>query len=122
MSVAREMTRWEQFVSNIRHHATMLRRRFPHLVWSGQEVDVGVTFANDPLFATEIEDAFRQLYNGRLHDAEHALADMGVTFDKGMGFGGRDWEWDWSLKGPVSVRFRCRASEPENRNRLAPPK
>jgi len=42
----------------------------------------------------------------KLFKIEKLLYDIGVTFDSGAGFGGRDWEWDWSLKGPVKVYLK----------------
>jgi len=42
----------------------------------------------------------------KLFKIEKLLYDIGVTFDTGAGFGGRDWEWDWSLKGPVKVYLK----------------
>jgi|WetSurSiteA1Bulk_404760.scaffolds.fasta_scaffold00030_13 hypothetical protein len=42
----------------------------------------------------------------KLFQAEKLLNEIGISFDTGGGFGGRDWEWDWSLKGPVKVYFK----------------
>ena len=39
--MARHMTRWEQLLSDISIRLTRLRRRFPYVVWYGEEVDVG---------------------------------------------------------------------------------
>ena len=50
-----------------------------------------------------------------LNKAKQHLNEIGITFDSGMGFDGRDWEWDYSLEGPISVRFKRRAANPERR-------
>lgn len=42
---------------------------------------------------------------------ERLLGELGITFDRGIGFGGRDWEWDWSLSGPVTVRAKTRPDQ-----------
>ena len=95
-------------------------RRIPRLVWLGQEVDVTVTFLNDPLPETcfvegQEAQAMRPLYSGAYAEMRKAMRNMGIEFDTGMGCGGRDWEWDWSLSGPLRVKFRGRARSPEKR-------
>lgn len=113
---ARSMSGWAIFKGWARRRLARLRRRLPYLVWHGDEIDVGVTFFNFPLQeGLDLEGAYRHLHSGKIHEIEKALRDVGVTFDKGMGFGGRDWEWDWSLEGPISVSFRRRAKRPELR-------
>jgi len=39
----------------------------------------------------------------KLFEIERKFREIGVHFDTGGGFGGRDWEWDWSLKGPIKL-------------------
>jgi hypothetical protein len=51
----------------------------------------------------------------KLFQIELLFHEMGITFDTGAGFGGRDWEWDWSLKGPVKVYFKEFKDEFEKR-------
>ena len=96
-----------------------IRRKIPRLVWIGDEIDVCVTITSHPLpqdltFAAEGFAALADEYASRegrrdaLGRAETALRDLGLSFDKGSGFDGRDWEWDWSLKGPIRVQFRAR--------------
>lgn len=112
---AREMTPWELLVSRFHSFLVRLRRKFPYIVWYDQELDVRVQFLAKRLSAESFDDAFSQLWSGDLHEAMVKLREAGVTFDTGMGCGGRDWEWDWSLRGPISVRFRSRAQHPERR-------
>lgn len=92
------------------------RKWIPTLIWYGDETDVTITFTEDRL-DPEGTNPFAQLFGGGLHEIETRLHNMGIGFDRGMGFGGRDWEWDWSLSGPVHVRFRGRARNPERRVR-----
>jgi hypothetical protein len=120
--MARVMTPWERTLFLLQRQWIWFRRRLPYIVWYGQEIDVCITFLNDPLLANDFDSAMRQLHSGKLHEAELALREIGVRFDTGMGCKERDWEWDWSLKGPVSVRFRSRAQRPYERNVLTPPK
>lgn len=40
---------------------------------------------------------------GKIIHIEELLRDVGIDFDRGSGFGYRDWQWDWSLSGPVQV-------------------
>lgn len=96
-----------------------LLRKLPRLIWLDDEVNVVVTFTSDRLLPGDtVDEAFRSLFTGRLAQVEHALSDMGVGFDKGMGMDGRDWEWDWSLRGPISVRFRGRTKQADATKRL----
>lgn len=89
-----------------------ISRRLPRLVWFGDEVDVCVTFSEDPI--NEV-DPMVGLFSGGMAEIESQLRRMGIKFDRGQGCSGRDWEWDWSLSGPISVRFRGRAKKPELR-------
>jgi hypothetical protein len=98
-----------------------LRRWLPRLVWLGDELDVTITFTEDRL-PEGTEQPFGYLFGGGLFEIEKRLRNMGIDFDTGMGFGGRDWEWDWSLKGPVNVKFRGRAKKPHLRARVDKPK
>jgi hypothetical protein len=120
-AIARELTKWELFLSRIDYYWTQLRRKFPYLVWYDQEIDVGVRFVSYRLFAADFDEAFAQFYSGKIYEAERLLKDVGLHFDTGMGCGGRDWEWDYSLTGPISVRFRRRARYPDKRNQITPP-
>jgi hypothetical protein len=97
--------------------------KFPRLVWPGDEVDVIVTFREAKLPQAEFNpadgfpaSALAYLGAGRMAEIERSLGEIGITFDKGGGPGGRDWEWDYSLKGPISVRFKRRAEKPEWRS------
>ena len=83
-----------------------ISRRFPRLVWYGDEIDVRVTFKGIGVLGGGFEQEF---------DADRLFRDMGINFDTGCGCHGRDWEWDWSLRGPISVKFRGRAKHPERR-------
>lgn len=40
---------------------------------------------------------------GKIIHIEELLREVGIDFDRGSGFGCRDWQWDWSLSGPVQV-------------------
>ena len=119
--IGRKMTRWERVRSRIKYWLIRQRRRLPYLVWWNDELDVTVTLSQDKLPSIEIgpaddpTDALRPLFSGAFADIERTFREMGITFDKGMGFAGRDWEWDWSLKGPISIRFRGRCRRPEQR-------
>lgn len=106
----RSMTRLEAAVGRAKGWLLRLRRRLPYLVWYGDEIDVRVTFSQDKL--DDVTNPFRQLFSGELFELEKRLGNIGIGFDRGVGFDGRDWEWDWSLKGPISVTFRGRASKP----------
>lgn len=121
-NVAYEMTPLQHFGSGVRIFFARLRNRLPHLVWRGDEIDVRVVFTADKLPHIEgesIEDALREaqreLDSSPLVEMEQALSRLGVSFDKGMGPDGRDWEWDFSLRGPISVQFKRRAAKPERR-------
>ncbi len=127
-TVAGEMPWWRIILSRLYYWGLRLRRRLPYLVWYGNELDVVVTLAQDKLQPIEMrpgEDpakAFRQLFSGAFAEIERTFREMGIEFDTGMGLDGRDWEWDWSLKGPISVRFKARATKPELRMERPRPK
>ena len=108
----REMTRFEQMVYALKSRVKRLRRKLPYLVWYNDELDVTVTLSQDKL---DPEAPMEKLFSGAFYECEKVFRDMGIGFDTGMGADGRDWEWDWSLKGPISVRFRSRATKPELR-------
>ncbi len=110
--VGREMTAIEYLISRMGIWATRLRRRFPYLVWYNSEIDVVVTFKEDPIRQGAPLAGFQR---GRLPEIARLLSEIGITFDSGQGCSGRDWEWDWSLEGPISVRFRRRCQRPERR-------
>lgn len=117
--VAKEMTPLERFISSLKYWLIRQRRKFPYLVWYNDELDVTVTLSQDKL---RPEVGIEQLWSGAFAEIERTLSAMGIGFDKGMGPSGRDWEWDWSLKGPISVRFRSRATRPEKRMERPKPK
>ena len=104
--LGREMGPWGVLWSRIRRRVTRISRRFPRLVWYGDELDVRVTFKGIGGLGEDKKEVFNagQLFSG-----------MGIRFDTGSGCHGRDWEWDWSLRGPISVTFRGRAKHPERR-------
>jgi hypothetical protein len=108
---------WERIKHEVWHWR--LRRWLPRLVWLGDEVDVTITFSEDTI---RQDDPFAGLFSGGLYDIQKRLCEMGVTFDTGCGCEGRDWEFDWSLEGPVRVKFRGRARNPEHRMRQEKPK
>ena len=110
--IGREMTKSERIVFRLRWCRTWLRRRFPYLVWYGDEIDVRITLSEDKL---NENDPFRALFGGAFFEIERTFHEMGISFDTGMGCEGRDWEWDWSLSGPISVSFRRRTQRPERR-------
>lgn len=98
---------WQQQLRKIAAWMRMLRRKYlPYLVWEGDEIDVGVTLKGLGAIGGNPSQVW---------EAQRALNEMGISFDTGSGLHGRDWEWDWSLKGPISVRFRRRAKNPETR-------
>lgn len=109
---AREMTRLQIVRSRLSILATRLRRKLPYLVWYGDELDVRVTFSQNKL---DPENPMRSLFSGALYEVEKQMRDMDINYDTGIGCAGRDWEWDFSLKGPISVTFRSRATRPERR-------
>ena len=109
----REMGPWEIKWSRARSWwIRSVSRRIPRLVWYGDEIDVRVTFSEDPLCQ---DNSMKGLFTGGLYEIQKQLRHMGIEFDSGQGCGGRDWEWDWSLRGPISVTFRSRAKRPERR-------
>lgn len=121
--VADVMTGWKLHRTRLRDALTRFRRRYiPYLVWWGDEIDVRVTLKENRIQAIECPDpesamaaAVHQLQRGTFYEVEKQFREVGISFDSGLGFGGRDWEWDWSLQGPISVTFRGRASKPERR-------
>ncbi len=114
--IAREMNWHEKIASRIAIQLTRLRRKLPYLVWYNDEVDVTVTFSQYCLpRGADLDEAMSYLYRSRMADIEQALSDIGIGFDRGGGYDGRDWEWDRSLKGPISVRFHERARNPHLR-------
>ncbi len=123
-----ELPWYKQQLGRLKSFLIRARRRLPYLVWWNDELDVTVTFSQDKLPVIEMHPsddpakAFKPLFSGAFADIERNLRELGIEFDKGMGFGGRDWEWDWSLKGPISVRFRGRASRPHLRMEKQKPK
>ena len=110
--VGREMTRAEIFVSRAKYWLLRQRRRLPYLVWYNDELDVTVTLSQDKL---DPENPLASFSMGAFSEIQTQFSALGISFDSGMGPEGRDWEWDWSLKGPISIRFRGRASKPELR-------
>lgn len=106
-----------------RAQISRLRRRFiPYLVWHGQEIDARLIWKEarlQPLQFRSIGDmaayAAKNLNTGRMAEIEKMLSEIGVSFDKGAGPGGRDWELDWSLNGPLSVKFMRPCKTPEKR-------
>jgi hypothetical protein len=108
--ICREMNFWQR----IFHKASgwcyrNISRRLPRLVWIGDEVDISVNFHHiGNLGGAGIDPV-------NLYQAQNLLNELGITFDTGSGCRGRDWEWDWSLHGPISLKFRGRAREPELR-------
>lgn len=114
--IGRERTTVELFFYHIKHWLLRQRRKLPYLIWYNDELDIGVTFSRERLLPDgSMDDAFRAMFGSRLAEVERAMHDMGVGFDTGVGLDGRDWEWDFSLSGPISVRFRHRATKPERR-------
>lgn len=113
MQSCREMTKLEILFSRVKGIFRKLRRKLPYFVWWDEELDVVVTLSQDKL--NPEKDPFKQLLGGAFAQIEKTFSEMGITFDKGMGFDGRDWEWDWSLSGPISVRFHGTSSKPELR-------
>lgn len=111
-----ELSWYRQVLWRLKYRLKQLRRKLPYLVWYNDELDVTVTFSQDCLADNEDErSALRKLSSGALAEMERALGNLGIGFDRGMGCDGRDWEWDWSLSGPISIRFRSRATKPELR-------
>ena len=113
MTTAREMTGIRSFFSRIKVWIHVhIKNRLPSLVWVGDELDVCVTYSEDPI---NQDDPERGLTYGALAEIEGQLAALGIRFDSGQGEHGRDWGWDWSLRGPISVTFREKAANPERR-------
>lgn len=94
-------------------------RRIPKVIWHGDEVDVRIVFTEARLrpriydsLEAMAEGSLSQLGEGRMAEIEAMLNEIGVTFDRGVGPDGTDWEFDASLRGPVSVKFIGRAKKP----------
>lgn len=113
----REMTTFERIVDSVVRNTIQFRRRYiPYMIFYGQEVDTRVTWKENKLRPnSSFQDAQRLLNSGRLHEIERMIGEIGISFDKGLGFEGRDWEWDWSLNGPISVVFRGKCKTTEKR-------
>lgn len=99
-----------------------ISRRIPKIIWHGDEVDVRIVFTEARLrqrvydsLEAMTEDVIGQLGTGRMAEIEAMLNEIGVTFDRGVGPDGTDWEFDASLRGPVSVKLIGRAKKPELR-------
>ncbi len=107
--VGREMNWWERLLSRTGGVLVRVRRRLPHLVWHGDEIDVRVTLKD----LGALHGAGTSL--DRVFEVQRLLSEMGITFDSGSGPHGRDWEWDFSLSGPISVQFDRSAARPERR-------
>lgn len=108
-----QMTALQKLMHKISVFMMRIRHKFPYLIWRDEEIDVRITLSQDKLDPNG--DPFKQLFGGAFSEIEKTFLEMGISFDVGMGECGRDWEWDWSLKGPISVRFRNRATKPEIR-------
>lgn len=122
---AAEVSKLQSFWWEVRRQvwSLRLRRWLPRLVWIGDEIDIVITFSQDKLDPEmDPEGAFKRLFSGSLFECERALHNIGIGFDTGMGFGGRDWQWDWSLSGPVSVKFKRRAERPWRRKERSKPR
>lgn len=120
--VPRHMTRSEQAWCDFKRWMLWKRRRYiPYFVWWQDELDVVVTFSREKLDPDDPSPVGR-LFDGDLHYVEESLRLMGIKFDRGMGWEGRDWEWDYSLSGPISVRFKGRAATPHLRRERPKPK
>jgi len=113
-NLARDMTKVKYVVSRLGIAITRFRRRFiPYMVFHGQEVNVRLTWRENKLRATSPEQALKQLNSGHLFEVERMISDIGISFDKGIGLNGRDWEMDWSLDGPINISFQgpCKTKE-----------
>lgn len=114
-----EMRGYKILWMHLRSVTSRLRRRLPYLVWWNDEVDVTVTLTENRLpkgLTNENTDPIATLNQGAFYEIERRLNELGIEFDTGLGFGGRDWEWDWSLRGPIHIKFRGRSRKPERRN------
>ena len=116
MEVAREMNRFQIICSRLNMALVRLRRKFPYLIWYGQQVDVLVTWKENKLQACDPSQVMNQLNGGHLYKIQQMMNEIGVTFDAGLGFEGRDWEWDWSLHGPISVTFKSACKTEDRRS------
>jgi len=60
----------------------------------------------------------------KVYQVENLLIEIGVGFDKGSGFGYRDWELDWSLSGALvkaKSLYCMNCSTGENRTSVPKP-
>jgi hypothetical protein len=130
---------FRQLRARIRSLFARVRRRLPYLVWFDDEVDVRVAFPMEAVEKVDIVeevtvpmqsedgsdvsdeavellmDAFASVERGTFGEIHEMFAAMGITFMRTFGSHGRTWDWDKTLEGPISVRFRGRASKPELR-------
>lgn len=112
-----KLGRLRAWLYRVRFSLVAFRYRYlPQLVWEGDEVDVRLVFTDDTINQT---DPVGGLFSGGLFEIEERMRKMGISFDRGQGFDGRDWELDWSLHGPLRVKFRRRTLHPERRARPA---
>lgn len=102
------MTKSQALKESFKNKLIRFRRKYiPYLVFYDQEIDVLVTWKENKLSQNaDVNAALKQLNQGHLAQIENMMSEIGITFDKGIGFEGRDWEWDFSLTGPVNVKFR----------------
>lgn len=106
MRIAEEMTGLKLFLSRFKARLIMFRMKYlPYIVWYGQKVDVRLTFKENKLTATNINDAFVQFKSGHIYKIEKMLNEIGVDFDTSISEEGRAWDLDWSLTGPVELIF-----------------
>lgn len=119
--IVKEYGPLEAKMRRVQYWLIRLRKRYiPYLEWWGQEINVRAVFKEDRLpknlFIKDPEDAMKYLNRGCLSEVERHLAEIGITFDRGMGCGGRDWELDWSLQGPLNIKFTGPCRTKNNRN------
>lgn len=107
--------RWRRALWRVEYWWHQIARKLPRLVWPGDEVDIRITFKENPLRAGTMDHAYQDLHRGTFYKCQELLNEVGITFDTGMGPNGRDWEWDYSLSGPVAVKFVGRSKRPERR-------
>lgn len=111
----REMTKFERTINTIKQKLVLFRRKhIPFIVYWDDEVNVCVTWLENKLpEGVTKEAAIKVLNSGPIYQIENLASEIGVDFDKGISFEGRDWEWDFSLRGPISLKFRgpCETKE-----------
>lgn len=114
-TIGREMGWLDRLRHELEKAWTKFHRKFPRLVWYGQELDVRLTFIDYMALVTESAERVA------IDEAQAALRRAGITFDTGTDFvtGFRDWEWDYSLRGPLSVTFVGKNKKPEERSAYA---